>query len=47
MIGSVAQSAGFLSQETLLAHHPWVEDVQREQERLAQENKTGKEGETE
>ena len=47
VIGSVAQSAGFLSQETLLAHHPWVEDVQREQERLAQENKTGKEGETE
>ena len=47
VIGSVAQSAGFLSQETLLAHHPWVEDVQREQERLARENKTGKEGKTE
>ena len=42
VIGSVAQSAGFLSQETLLAHHPWVEDVQREQERLARGKQDGK-----
>ena len=46
-ISNARNSVGLLSGKTIVANHPWVEDVQREQERLAQENKTGKEGETE
>ena len=30
-------SMGVISQETIVAHHPWVEDVQVEMERIAEE----------
>jgi hypothetical protein len=30
-------SMGVISQETIVAHHPWVEDVRVEMERIAEE----------
>ena len=37
IISEIQQSQGLVSQETLLAHHPFVTDIQAEQERLKQE----------
>lgn len=34
LIDNVAKSKGLISDETALAHHPWVDDVQAELERL-------------
>lgn len=34
VIGNVIQSSGILSEETALANHPWVDDVQAEMKRL-------------
>ena len=33
-------STGIISQETIVAHHPWVDDAQVEMERLAEEQQT-------
>lgn len=40
VIQNVATSAGILSQRTLLANHPWVEDVDQEIEQLEQDQET-------
>ena len=37
IISEIQQSQGLVSQETLLAHHPFVTDIQAEQERLKHE----------
>jgi SPP1 family phage portal protein len=34
VINNAIQSSAILSQETVLANHPWVDDVQQEMERL-------------
>lgn len=47
VIADVAGSASLLSRETLLEQHPWVEDVQRELERLRQEQAVSKQQEGE
>ena len=38
-ITNIKNSAGIVSTETLLAHHPYVTNVQDEQDRLDKENK--------
>jgi SPP1 family phage portal protein len=34
IIGSIQKSVGILSHETLVAQHPWVDDVQKEMQRV-------------
>jgi len=36
-ITDIKNSVGIISEETILAQHPWVTDVQAEQERLKKE----------
>lgn len=43
VIDNLVKSKGLLSEETLVAMHPWVQDWQLEMERLRRENKEGKE----
>lgn len=40
IINNIKSSVGILSKETLIAQHPWVDDVQSELERIAKEEKT-------
>lgn len=40
-VNMCAQSAGILSEETILANHPWVEDVEEELGRLSKEREAG------
>ena len=40
-IAAIAQSQGVLSQETILEQHPWVDDVEKELQRLAAEGSAG------
>ena len=39
IIGNIRQSTGILSEETLIANHPWVDDPQAEIQRLKDEKK--------
>lgn len=41
VIQSILQSKGVLSDKTLLEQHPWVEDVDEELKRLAEQNNSG------
>ena len=41
VIASIAQSKGLLSDKTLLEQHPWVDDVDEELKRLAEQNNAG------
>ena len=36
-ISDIKNSVGIISEETILAQHPWVTDVQAEQEKLKKE----------
>lgn len=38
IIQNISSSSGMLSKETLLAQHPWVDDVKKEMKRLEKEN---------
>ena len=43
IISAIAQSRGLVSDRTLLEQHPWVEDVDQEIERLAEQDVMGME----
>ena len=43
IISAIAQSRGLVSDRTLLEQHPWVEDVEQEIERLAEQDVMGME----